>query len=226
MEITTESVKQLLTSGSLDELRVAALQIDESVSDGDEQLLKLQILLLSKIVSLSDSCEEQASAATSLARAWMSFNDVPKAMGQLRKAISLDPDNFHALMLLSDLQKGEEAIESIEKALVIMQKEKLSTECAEAYTKLAGISEAINEYSRAIELLKKGIDECCADDTNHDSIITLYSNLGRIQQTTGDYEDSVISLTKALDACKAIHGPDHPTLQEISYLLEMAESIL
>jgi len=235
----TATAKQLLQSGSLEELQDAALQLDldddEQQQDHDhqQQLVKLSILLHSKILSLlmeqaGNKPEEQSATATVLGRLWMRLNDPQKARGQLQKAVVLDENNFCALLLLSDVQSSpEDAVTSIEKAILILQRENLTCECAEAYSKLAAISENQGNFQQGIAILEKAIQECCTSaDDNLSSKATLYGNLGRLKETTGDYEGAVEALQVARSAYETMHGPQHPQTQEIAYLLEMAESVL
>lgn len=251
----TGTAKKLLQSGTLEELQSAVLELSslrqlsdqESNSEDEyvtEQLAKLEILFHSKIFSLLPNKIDQSATCTELGKLWMEMGDVPRAMGQLEKAIVLDDNNFHAFLLLADgcaasTNLQEKAIEYTEKAIEILQKVKtqmLAYDCAQAYCKLASISEKQSNFAQAIAVIESAIPKLCDSDNIEDDDqkndvqsqcrASLYGTLGRLKEMTGDYEGAVEALRMALPACQLVHGPDHPETQELAYLLEMAESVL
>ena len=109
----------------------------------------------------------------------------------------------------------------------------LLVECAQAYCKLASLSEKHSNFAQAIAVLEGAIPKCCNDSSITDEAniqehctVVLYGTLGRLKEIAGDYEGAVVNLRQALPACQVLHGPDHPQTQELAYLLEMAESVL
>ena len=250
----TDRAKKLLQSGTLEELQSAVSelsvlrQVSEQESESDEycteQLAKLEILLHSKIFSLLPNKVDQSATCTELGKLWMEImGDIPRAMGQLEKAIALDGNNFQALLMLADdrfaSKNPEKAIVIVEKAIEVLhsaEQPMLAYECAQAYCKLASIREKQSNFAQAIAVIESAIPRLCDGDRNdeggqNDDVqnqcrASLYGTLGRLKEVTGDYEGAVEALRLALPACRQVHGPDHPETQELAYLLEMAESVL
>ena len=236
MAISTEQIKALLQSSdiaairsALDEIALSENEYGESAAQ-QEQLLKLQIMLQSRILSIQQSqgVEESELCATyrRVASLWMRAGEIERSVGQLEKALALNNEDTEALQLTAramlNLAKYTEAVHTQEKAIeLIEQKNNSSDSIVSAHYQLASIYEAMGEFRRAIELLRK----LTGRDNVAESIqAEIYSKLGVICEKLGEDQQAVDSLSKAHELYVRTIGQSHSKTQEVAYLLEMASS--
>lgn len=248
--LDTAQVKALLTSDDISSIRkglddvanAAENSFSESSAEVQEQLLKLQVMLQSRILSVQQTSNAPVSDLVmtyrGLATLWIRSGDSEKALGQLTKARSLDPNGGNdpeTLQLMTraylNLSKYEQAIETQEKVIALWQESKddsdgdnLASRIASAYVQLASVYEAKGEFEQAISLLEKAAEN---DRTRGMSDIVqaeLYGKWGIICEKIGREEQAVICLTKAHELYVKTKGASYYKTEEIAYLLDMASS--
>lgn len=208
--IDTETAKRLITSGTCEEIQETLNDVSSDTED--PQLLKLLILLHSRLLSLKGDSVESLVV---LGRCWMSLGDTKKALGQAQKAVSVDSDYEPAQLLLASAYKLNGAFES---AMEVLASIPQTCQCICA---IAGVHEAQGNFQDAIELLEThaGTAETAAD------VALLFGILGTLHEKLGQYEQAVPNLTKAVEHYTNQFGAEHPKTQELAYLLELASSV-
>mmetsp|Transcript_10867 Transcript_10867/g.30045 ORF Transcript_10867/g.30045 Transcript_10867/m.30045 type:complete len:240 (+) Transcript_10867:1344-2063(+) len=235
--IDTQQVKALLTSndidalqGGLDEIAKNESLYSESSAQTQEQLLKLQILLVSRILAL----QQQASADKKdlvltyrkMAILWMRSGETEKSLGQVQKALDLgdgkDPETLELMARAHlNLSQYDAAIEAQEKTIAYWQETADSTDRAvSAHGQLATIYEARGEFQQAISILEKASG--MADGASELVQADIYGKLGIISEKIGQDEQAKASLAKAHELYLKTKGESYYKTQEIAYLLEMA----
>eukprot|EP00522_Entomoneis_paludosa_P013108 CAMPEP_0172450078 /NCGR_PEP_ID=MMETSP1065-20121228/8582_1 /TAXON_ID=265537 /ORGANISM="Amphiprora paludosa, Strain CCMP125" /LENGTH=241 /DNA_ID=CAMNT_0013201847 /DNA_START=225 /DNA_END=950 /DNA_ORIENTATION=- len=239
--IDTAQVKALLGSNDLDalqkgldEIASAESTFSQSSASQQEQLLKLQILLQSRILAVQQQQElpsnELVITYRRLAILWMRSGETEKAVGQLQKALALSGDDPETLQLLArahlNLSKYDLAIATQEKAIGILETTAASNAdpLASAHVQLATVYEAKGEFQQAIALLQKA--SAMSDDTILSELVQaeIHGKLGIICEKIGEEKQAVESLTKAHDLYVKTKGESYYKTQEIAYLLDMASS--
>jgi tetratricopeptide (TPR) repeat protein len=242
------AVKQVLASNDVSEIRAAADQFSNYVSEDlnqQRQIFKLLILLYSRILQLqqpqngstaSFTDSDRAETHFAIASAWNGMGDITKAKGQLKKSIELNGSDWKAYELLGEVEETcsnhEVAIENFEKAIELLQKQDLAASptlgiaFAACYSKLARIHERKGEFQQGVNILQKAIDLLPAGIDPAASAM-LYGHMGEIWHETGEYAKAVQPLTTAVELYKNSdrYGANHSRTQEIEYLMEMATSM-
>lgn len=251
--IDTESAKLLLQSTNVSELQSAAMEWSEYCSnitgtndynkDEHQQILKLRILLNSRIVQLcpKDDNITLSKAYGDMGSIWLDLGDTVRAFGQLTKSLEYDKENVQSLISISTAYKQtndfENAILNIERSIEMQETAGIDSEStpgiclsyiklAELYECKADFNQAIAILQKAVELLRKQCDEGSTDSNVVKARALLYSQLGSVQEKIGEYKDAVTSLTTAVTALNQCYGENHPKTQEVAYLLEMASSFV
>ncbi|KAL7561245.1 hypothetical protein ACA910_004166 [Epithemia clementina (nom. ined.)] len=236
MAISTAQVKELLQSSdinairdTLDEIVRTESSYAESASK-QEQLLKLQIMLQSRILMLQQSQNagkaELCATYRRVASLWMRSGETERAVGQLEKALALNAEDAETLQLkaraLLNLAKYNDAVDTQEKAIELLEANGGSSdEIASGFFQLASIFEAKGEFQQAIALLKKcGERDCVADKI----LAEIYGKIGCLYEKIGEDQFAVEALTKAHELYVKTKGENHCKTQEIAYLLEMAST--
>ena len=237
MALTTQEIKELFQSSNIDAIRAALDEIavsekalTEQSAGQQEQLLKLQIMLQSRILSLQQNQEVEESELCityrRVASLWMRSGETERAVGQLEKALSLNGEDTETLQLkaraMLNLAKFDEAIELQERAIKLLKANGANPDdIASAYFQLASIFEAKGEFQQAIELLKKSSE---SDGTGESILAEIYGKIGCLYEKIGEDKDAVGALTRAHELYVKTKGEDHGKTQEVAYLLEMASS--
>lgn len=236
-------VKELLQSTDIsllkDTLRVYQDVNPEEDARQQEQLLKLQILLWSRILHLQQNdpnCNplDIVESYHHLSRCWMSMGDTTKAIGQLRHALAVQADNCQTLQLLSDAHLSsadyESAIDWQEKAINGMQeRRKDGASVCFAYGNLGAIFEAKGDFEQAIAVLQKGQSFLPSD--NNVALPTgeaadLAVRLGMLLEKMGQYTKAVQELTVAHKMLVHLKGEGDAQAEEVAYLLDMASNMV
>jgi tetratricopeptide (TPR) repeat protein len=240
----TATAKQLLQSTDIEKLRESAESFVHYNSDSsaqEEQILKLQVLLWSRILQLqkleNKSSTEHAETLTAMGTVWMRMGENDRATGQLQKALELQPVGMAAAriyQLLGEVQVNasqyQQAAEYHQKAIAeLIESDTASqVDLCLAYGQLAGVFEAQSEFSTALEWLEKAQTVCekIENEKEKQEVLGIVlSQRGTLQEKLGQYQEAVGSLTIAHGALVQTRGKDHPQTKEIEYLLGMASDL-
>lgn len=240
----TATAKELLQSDDIPKLRQAvnSLQNYETNSSAEEeQILKLQLLIWNRVLQLSTNASdsEKAEIFVSCGNVWMRMGENERASGQLQKALALQKSAGDCIATVKTLQLlGQAAVNSSDyetateyhqKAIAeLVNNNEQQSELALAYTQLASVFEAQSEFATALQWIDKAADiyDKISSDKEDEIVAVVEAQRGTLQEKLGEYEQAVVSLSKAHDALMRTRGEDHPRTQEISFLLEMARSLV
>lgn len=240
----TATAKELLQSDDVPKLRQAANSLQNYETDSsaeEEQILKLQLLIWNRILQLSASAPdaEKAEVFVMSGNVWMRMGDNERASGQLQKALALQKSVGDCIAIVRTLQLlGQAAVNSSDydaateyhqKAIAeLVDNNEQQSELALAYSQLASVFEVQSEFATALQWIDKATDiyDKVASDKEDEIVAVVEAQRGTLQEKLGEYEKAVVSLSKAYDALLRTRGEDHPRTQEISFLLEMARSLV
>lgn len=240
----TATAKALLQSTDIVKLQEAAEQVAGQRTDdhGQEvQLLKLQLLLWNRILQLQKASNasdaDQAVTFQSSGSVWMRMGDNDRAIGQLKKALELQPTGPAAVkveQLLGQVyinsSEYEQAAEHYQKAIaeLVEQDGAQQDELALAYGQLAAVYEAQSDFPTAQDWLAKAVEACERIDdaaSKSSAVATIQSQRGTLHEKLGEYNKAVEALGVAVKALEESRGKDDSRTKEIAYLLEIATGL-
>ena len=244
----TASAKALLQSTDIMKIKETAQTFAGYSTDDpalDQQYLKLQILLWNRVLQLQkqqssgiSSSKEQAATLSATATVWMRMGEMDRAMGQLHKAVELQPTGIGSVKMYQLLGQAamtnsdyDKAAEHHTRAISELVESQAATQydLALAYSKMAGVYEAQSEFQKAMDWLHKAVEASDSieggDDKKLEAVATVQAQLGTLKEKLGEYKESVDALTKAHDALVQTKGKDHSRTKEVAFLLDMAASL-
>jgi tetratricopeptide (TPR) repeat protein len=201
-------------------------------AEDEQQLLKLRILLWSRILALQRAASNDCSdALRKIGKCWIGMGETDKAIGFLTKALEMKPGDAvsleHLAAAYTDLSNYEKAIELREKAISVLEKESDKVATALAYAKLANTYDIKGEFGESVTWFQKAdaaMKDAGTADTEDAGIIL--TQMGSLLQKMGEYEQAVETLTRAHKVYVAVKGEEHPKTEEIAFLLEMASDLI
>ena len=236
------AIKKLLHSNDILVIKEGIEQVAKAeITTGEnrrqqEQLVKLQIMLWSRVLHLqqNDSAaleDDSVLTYNAIGQLWMRMGDSEKAVGQFQKALLVCDKHVSSLELLSqaytNLREYDRAVSHQEAAIEIIEKREEANGSMNAlvmaYTQLASIYEAKGDFAQAVSILKKDIDRVEHSTVQEDVAVEVYSRLGVLQTKLGESKDAAVHLQKAHAYYHRVNGENHAKTQEMAFLLELTD---
>jgi tetratricopeptide (TPR) repeat protein len=252
------TVKSLLSTSDVSILQQASQQfaLYEAPNEQYEQdAIKLQVLIQSRILELeknninnnnnNNNENHYVESLCTMGKLWLALGERDKAVGQLKKAVEIQPDlpQSHVCLGLAYTERADydlaivhhkKAISAYESCRQQSTTDDTTIALASAYGALSQTYEAQSDFGQAIEAGQKvhSILESCSNSSSttiidHDATAgKLYAQIGALFEKTGDYEQAVIFFRRAVVILTNTKGPDHSQTREVEYLLDMASSFV
>jgi tetratricopeptide (TPR) repeat protein len=232
------AIKELLASTDIAKLEGAVRTYEddalknESTTEEEQQSLKLRILLWNRIQALQKEAGiSLQESLQNIGRLWFRMGETDKAIGQLTKAVALDPSDAVSVDLLgeahAELSHYDKAIEMHEIAIAIWEKGTNFQGKALSYSKLGNTYFVKGDFAQSLAMFKKAegiMQEGGISGTEQDGIIL--GQMGMLLERTGDYEHAVEVLKRAHKVLIITKGETDSKTEEVGYLLEMTSTFV
>jgi tetratricopeptide (TPR) repeat protein len=232
------AIKELLASTDIAKLEGAVRTYEdnalknESTTEEEQQSLKLRILLWNRIQALQKEAGlSLQESLQNIGRLWFRMGETDKAVGQLTKAMALDPNDAVSVDLLgeahAELSHYDQAIEMHEKAIGIWEKGTNFQAKALSYSKLGNTYFVKGDFAQSLAMFKKAegiMKEGGITGTEQDGIIL--GQMGMLLERTGEYEQAVEVLKRAHKVLITTKGETDSKTEEVGYLLEMTSAFV
>jgi tetratricopeptide (TPR) repeat protein len=230
------AIKELLASTDIAKLEAAVRSYEDDfkteTSEEEQQSLKLRILLWNRIQALHKEAGISLQASLqNIGRLWFRMGETDKAVGQLTKAMALDPNDALSVDLLgeahADLSHYDKAIELHEIAIAIWEKGSNAQATALSYSKLGNTYWIKGDFAQSLAMFKKAegiMQEASLGGTEQDGIIL--GQMGMLLERTGEYEQAVEVLKRAHKVLVITRGETDTKTEEVGYLLEMTSEFV
>jgi tetratricopeptide (TPR) repeat protein len=239
--IDPAAIKELLSFTDIAKLQGAvriyeddALKSNEKSTTEEEQQqsLKLRILLWNRIQALQNEAGlSMQESLQNIGRLWFRMGETDKAVGQLTKAVALDPNDAVSVDLLgeahAELSHYDKAIEMHEIAIAIWEKGNNFQAKALSYSKLGNTYFLKGDFAQSLAMFKKAegiMQEGGLGGTEQDGIIL--GQMGMLLERTGEYEQAVEVLRRAHKILVITKGETNSKTEEVGYLLEMTSTFV
>jgi tetratricopeptide (TPR) repeat protein len=234
--IDPTAIKELLASTDIAKLETAVRSYEDDIktesTEEEQQSLKLRILLWNRIQALQkEAGVSLQESLQNIGKLWFRMGETDKAVGQLTKAMALDPADAVSVELLgeahAELSHYEKAIELHETAIGIWEKGSNKQATALSYSKLGNTYFVKGDFALSLTMFKKAegiMNEGSLGGTEQEGIIL--GQMGMLLERTGEYEQAVEVLKRAHKVLVITRGETDGKTEEVGYLLEMTSTFV
>jgi tetratricopeptide (TPR) repeat protein len=230
-------IKELLASTDISKLEAAVRSYENdiqtnSTEEDEQQSLKLRILLWNRIQALQkEAGVSLQESLQNIGKLWFRMGETEKAVGQLTKAVALDPNDAVSAEMLgeahAELSHYENAIELHEIAIRIWETGSDAHATARSYSKLGNTYFVKGDFAQSLAMFKKAeaiMQAGGLGGTEQDGLILC--QMGMLLERTGEYEQAVEVLKRAHKVLVITKGETDSKTEEVGYLLEMTSTFV